>query len=396
MTTSRKIPLSVYVLGLAIFAQGTSELMLSGLLPAVAEDLEVSIPDAGLLTSGFALGMLVGAPILAVATLRLPRRATMLGFLGVFAVTHVLSAMAPGYGMLLGLRVVGAVAYAGFWGVAAVTTLRLVPDDAKGKAMAVVAGGLTIATIVGVPAGTFVGQQLGWRAAFWAVAGLSALSAVLILATIPARIGDGETPSLRAELRVMANRRLWIAYVATAMSAGSVTALFTYLGAMLIGRTGVGEAWVPVVLLLFGLGSLAGISLGGRFADRAAFATLNAGFAGVALVAVGIYLAAGNPLVTVVLVIALGLLGFMTNPAVNVRVFTLAGEAPTLAGAANISAFNVGITVGPWLAGLLIDGGYGLASPALVTAALALVGIGMVAWSRSLRHHDPAPVMAAA
>ncbi|MEV0648032.1 Cmx/CmrA family chloramphenicol efflux MFS transporter [Phytomonospora sp. NPDC050363] len=396
MTTSRKIPLAVYVLGFAIFAQGTSELMLSGLLPAVAADLDVSIPDAGLLTSGFALGMLVGAPVLAVATLRLPRRATMLVFLAAFALSHVGSALAPGYGSLLALRVVGAFAYAGFWAVAAVTTVRLAPEGSRGKAMAVVTGGLTIATIIGVPAGTFVGQQVGWRAAFWAVAALTALSAILVITTVPARTGAGETPRLRSELKVMANRRLWIAYVATAMSAGSVTALFTYLGAMLIGTTGLGESWVPIVLLLFGLGSLAGISLGGRFADRAAFATLTVGFAGVAILGALIYLTAASAAAVVVLIVLLGVLGFMTNPAVNVRVFTLAGDAPTLAGATNIAAFNVGITLGPWLAGLLIDGGFGLASPALITVALALVGVAVVGWSRSLRHHDPAPVMAAA
>src|SRR5687768_6393818 len=164
------MPIAIYVLGLAIFAQGTSELMLTGLLPELSQDLGVSISDAGLLISAFAIGMLVGAPVLAVVTLRWPRRTALLTFLAVFALTHVVGALAPNYEVLLATRAVGAFVYAGFWAVAAVTAVGLVEDDRRGRAMSIVAGGLTVATIVGLPAGTAVGQHLGWRAAFWGVA----------------------------------------------------------------------------------------------------------------------------------------------------------------------------------------------------------------------------------
>ncbi|WP_280204390.1 MFS transporter, partial [Nocardia farcinica] len=179
------MPPAVYVLGLAIFAQGTSELLLAGLLTEVSADLAISIPRAGLLISAFALGMLVGAPVLAVATLRLPRRDTLLAFLAIFVAAHVVGALTADYAVLFGTRVVAAFVYAGFWALSAATVVDLVPAAARGRAMSIVAGGLTVATIVGLPAGTVIGQQLGWRAAFWAVAALSAAAAIGVLAVVP-------------------------------------------------------------------------------------------------------------------------------------------------------------------------------------------------------------------
>lgn len=201
------MPLAVYILGLSIFAQGTSELMLSGLLTELSVDLGVTIPQAGLLISAFALGMLVGAPVLAVATLRLLRRNALLAFLAVFVATHVVAALTSDYWVLFATRAVGAFVYAGFWSVAATTAIGLVPVSARGKAMSIVAGGLTIATVVGLPAGTVIGQHLGWRAAFWTVAIMSTLAMLGVLAKIPAGRAD-TTPDLRKELRSMVNPAL--------------------------------------------------------------------------------------------------------------------------------------------------------------------------------------------
>ncbi|MBT2224529.1 Cmx/CmrA family chloramphenicol efflux MFS transporter [Nonomuraea sp. NEAU-A123] len=390
------MPLAVYILGLSIFAQGTSELMLAGLLPEMASDLGVSIPYAGLLISGFALGMLVGSPVLAVVTLRWPRRTALLTFLAIFALTHVVGAVTPSYGVLFGTRVVGAFVYAGFWAVAAVTAMGLVPEGARGKAMSIVAGGLTVATIVGLPAGTVIGQQFGWRAAFWAVTVLSGLAAIGVVATIPGgRPEAGSVPRLGQELRSMVNARLWLSYGTTALATGAVLVTFSYLGAMLIDTTGLAAGWVPVVLGLYGVGSLIGISLGGRQADARPFGTLYVGVAGVVVASVGLGVFAGVPGVAVGLIFLLGAFGFSTNPALNTRVFTVGKDAPTLAAATNFSAFNVGITVGPWVGGLAIGAGFGYPVVAWIGAGLGVAALGTVGLAalldKRVRTDAPAP-----
>ncbi|MEU4651165.1 Cmx/CmrA family chloramphenicol efflux MFS transporter [Nocardia fluminea] len=377
------MPTAVYILGLSIFAQGTSELMLAGLLPDLAADLGVSIPRAGLLISAFALGMLVGAPVLAVVTLRWPRRDALLAFLAIFVAAHVVGALSGDYWVIFATRVVSAFVYAGFWALAAATAVSLVAPQSRGRAMSVVAGGLTIATIIGVPAGTVIGQHWGWRAAFWAVAGLSALSAIGVLTKIPGG-RPATVPALRGELRVMANARLWVSYGATALSTGSAFVTFAYLGAMLTDTTGISPAWVPAVLGLYGAGGLIGITVGGRFADAHPFRTLYVGATGMTVIAAAIAVTAHSPAPVIVLVLLLGAFGFATNPALNTRVFTLADGAPTLAAATNYSAFNVGITVGPWLGGLAIGAGLGFTSVGWIGAALGLAMLATVGLSHRL------------
>ncbi|WP_433521887.1 Cmx/CmrA family chloramphenicol efflux MFS transporter [Nocardia pseudovaccinii] len=377
------MPLAVYILGLSIFAQGTSELMLSGLLTQMAGDLGVSIPQAGLLISAFALGMLVGAPALAVITLHWPRRTALLAFLGVFIAAHVVAALTPGYWVLFGTRVIGAFVYAGFWAVAATTALSLVPENARGRAMSIVAGGLTVANIVGLPAGTVIGQHLGWRAAFWTVAIPSALAMAGVAAKIPGG-RPAQVPDLRRELRTMVNPRLWLSYSTTALSTGAQLVIFAYLGALLARATGIAESWIPLVLTLYGIGALIGITVGGRAADAHPFRVLTVGMIGLIVISAVLALTATEPAPVVLLVFLLGAFGFATNPALNTRVFALAGAAPTLATAINFSAFNVGITVGPWLGGLAIGGGLGYPSVAWIGEAFAIAALATVAWAAAL------------
>lgn len=373
------MPLAVYVLGMAIFAQGTSELMLAGLLPEMAADLGVSVPDAGLLISAFAIGMLVGAPVLAVLTLRWPHRSTMLAFLAVFVLTHAVSALTPGYWVLFAMRIAGAFVYAGFWAVAAATAVSLVPQNARGRAMGVVAGGLTVAAIVGLPAGTVIGQHLGWRAAFWAVAAMSAAAMAGVAATIPAGRTGGAAPRVRAELRAVAVPRLWLLYGTTALATSGLLVTFGYLGALLTETTGIAEAWVPGVLALYGVGALIGITAGGRTADTRAVPTLYAGFAGLTVVSVLLALMAESPVPVMVLVFLLGFAGFTTNPTLNTRAFGMVDGAATLVAAGNVVAFNIGITVGPWLGGLALDAGLGYPATAWIGAALGIAALGAVA-----------------
>ena len=381
------MPFAVYVLASAIFAQGTSELMLAGLLPELSTDLQVSIPDAGLLISAFAAGMLVGAPVLAVVTLRWPRRTTLLVFIAVFAITHVIGALTTDYGVLLISRIVGAFVYAGFWAVAAVTAIGLVPTGSRAKAMSVVTGGLTIATIIGLPAGTVIGQRLGWQAAFWTVALLSVLSAVGIAKTIPAGRPEpsaGDAPSLTDELRMMANGRLWLSYLTTALVTAAIMVTFSYLAPLLTGDTGLPTGAIPAVLGLYGVGSLIGITLGGRTADALPFHTLAVGITGICALSVVLAVWAEVPLIAIGTVFLLGGFGFATNPALNARVFSLAENAPTLATAINFSAFNVGITIGPWLGGLAIDAGTGYPALGWIAAVLGVLALGTVLFAALL------------
>ncbi|MGP3929966.1 Cmx/CmrA family chloramphenicol efflux MFS transporter [Nonomuraea sp. KM88] len=374
------MPLAVYILGLSIFAQGTSELMLAGLLPEMARDLHVSVPEAGLLISAFAIGMLVGAPVLAIATLRWPPRTALLTFMLVFALTHVVGAMTADYAVVFATRVAGAFVYAGFWAVAASTAIGLVPANARGRAMSILAGGLTVATIIGLSSGTVIGQHLGWRAAFWAVAGLSALAAVGVFATIPGgRPEAGARPRVQDELRAMLNPPLWLAYGTIALTTAALLASFSYLSVLLTGTTGLAPAWIPAVLALYGVGALIGITIGGRTADARPFLVLFTGVTGLIATSAALAASAAVPVLAIVLVFLLGAFGFGTNPALNARPFALAKAAPTLTAAMNVSSFNVGITVGPWLGGLSIGAGFGYPSVAWIGAAIGVAALGAVA-----------------
>ncbi|MGW8362589.1 Cmx/CmrA family chloramphenicol efflux MFS transporter [Streptomyces wedmorensis] len=392
------MPLIIYVLGFGTFAQGTSEFMLSGLLPSLAGDLDRSLSEAGLLVSAFAIGMVVGAPLLTLATLKLPRRAALIGFQAVFVAGHVAAALVPHFGFLLVMRVVTGMAYAGFWTLASVAAVSLVAADRRGKAMSVVVSGLSLAMILGVPAGTLLAQHASWQAAFWAVAVTTALSTVAVLLTLPTR-HDTTTarPALRKELRSLAVPRLWVAYATTALTTSATIAIFSYLGALLQDVTGLSEGLVPVVLGLYGVGALAGLTVGGRIADRAPFGALLTGMGTVAVVAAAIAVTAHEATAVIPLAVLLAAGGFLTNPAVNARVFGILGETRTLGSAMNIAAFNVGIAVAPWVSGLVIDAAPGLAGIGWVGAAFALVAIASTLLDRNLtrrhRRATPAPAV---
>lgn len=374
------MPVAVYILGLSIFAQGTSELMLAGLLTEMASDLGVSVPQAGLLISAFALGMLFGAPILAIVTLRWPRRTALLAFLAVFAAAHIVGALTSDYRVLFGTRVVAAFVYAGFWAVAAATAVGLVPENARGKAMSVVAGGITLATVVGLPLGTVIGQHLGWRAAFWAVALLSVAAMVGVWAKVPdAR--PTVVPSVRNELRALTSGPVWLLFGTTMLAIAALMVTFAYLGALLTDTTGLSEGWVPVILAVYGLGACIGIALGGKVADAHPMRTLTLGIAGLTVASALLALTVEHLAPVVVLVFLLGAFGFGVNPVLNSRVFTLAPQASIMGAAGNVAAFNVGITVGPWVGGLAIEAGWGYPSVAWIGAALGIVALAVVAWS---------------
>ncbi|WP_425576231.1 Cmx/CmrA family chloramphenicol efflux MFS transporter [Streptomyces glaucosporus] len=403
-----RMPLAVYVLGLSVFALGTSEFMISGLLQPLARDMDVSIPQAGLLVSAFAIGMVVGAPVLAGATLRLPQRTTLIALLAVFGLGQVAGAVAPSYGVLFASRVVSALACAGFWAVGAAVAVSLAPPGMKARAMSVMIGGLSIANVVGVPAGAVLGQHAGWRAAFWAVAAMSALALAGVLALVPRTQPPtgAERPRLRRELRIYRDGQVWLAIAITALNAAATFCLFSYLSPLLTDTAGLDESWVPTVLVLYGVGALIGTAVGGRVADAHLFGTMYTGLAATTAVLALLALTAHLPAAAVGLALCLGLTSFFTAPAINARMFDIAGAAPTLAGATNTSAFNIGNTLGPWVGGLVIGAGWGYKAVSWTSAALAVAAVGATAvasrWhrrtaaSRVVAGSRPAPAVPAA
>lgn len=380
-TTGRRLPAAVYVLGLSVFALGTSEFMLSGLLPPLAADLEVSIPTAGLLISAFAIGMVVGAPVLAAATLRLPRRLTLIWLLAIFALGQVVGAVAPSYALLFASRVVSALACAGFWAVGAAVAVSMVPAGSRARAMSVLLSGLSIANIAGVPGGAVLGQHFGWRASFWAVAAMSLVGLVGVVALVPRTppTPAARRPELRRELRLYRVPMVWLAVVTTALFAAATFCFFSYLAPLLTEVAGLDERWVPVVLTLYGVGALLGTLVGGRTADAHLFPTLFVALGSATGVLLLIGVTAGSPGVLVGLSALLGFTAFTAGPALNARLFNLAEAAPTLAGATNTAAFNLGNTVGPWLGGVVIDAGLGYARTALAGGVLCAAAVGATA-----------------
>ncbi|WP_037890745.1 Cmx/CmrA family chloramphenicol efflux MFS transporter [Streptomyces sp. NRRL S-87] len=378
------MPVAVYVLGLSVFALGTSEFMLSGLLPPIAEDMGVTIPRAGLLISAFAIGMVVGAPLLAVATLRLPRRTTLVSLITLFGLGQVAGALAPSYELLFVSRIVSALACAGFWAVGAAVAIAMVPVDARARAMAVMIGGLSIANVLGVPAGAFLGEHFGWRAAFWAVGAASAIALAGILALIPPIPLPDARPRLARELGIYRDRQVWLAVAVTALAAGGVFCAFSYLAPLLTDVAGLGSGTVPSVLALFGIGALVGTTIGGRVADAHLFGVLLTGITASTVFLVALALFATSPVAAVTLSFLIGVSAFYTAPALNARMFNVAGAAPTLAGATTTAAFNLGNTGGPWLGGTVIDAGLGFPATAWAGAAMTVTALGLVALSLRL------------
>ncbi|MFG2872064.1 Cmx/CmrA family chloramphenicol efflux MFS transporter [Streptomyces sp. NPDC048338] len=372
------MPLAVYILGLSVFALGTSEFMLSGLLSSIADDMNVSIPRAGLLISAFAIGMVVGAPLLAVATLRLPRKTTLIALISVFGLGQVAGALAPNYAVLFASRVVSALACAGFWALGAAVAIAMVPVGARAKAMAVMIGGLSIANVLGVPAGAFLGEHLGWRSAFWAVALASAIALVGVVTRIP-HIPLPETkPVLRRELVIYRDRQVLLSILVTALAAGGVFCAFSYLAPLLTDVSGLDAGWVSGVLALFGVGALLGTYIGGRVADAHLFGVLLSGITASTVFLAGLALLASSPVATITLTFLLGVSCFYTAPALNARMFNVAGAAPTLAAATTTAAFNLGNTGGPWLGGTVIDADLGFAATAWAGAAMTVAALGTV------------------
>ncbi|SDS04503.1 MFS transporter, DHA1 family, arabinose polymer transporter [Brevibacterium sandarakinum] len=369
------MPVAVFVLGLTVFSLGTTEFMVAGLLPELSAEFDVTVSQAGWLISVFALGVVIGAPLITAATTRIPRKAALIGLLVIFIAGEVVATLAGSFEVLMAARVVTAVAHGAFFGIGAVLAADLVEPERRARAISIMFGGLTIATIAGVPLGTFLGQQIGWRAAFGAVAVLGIVDLIGVATLVPKQPAQSGGLDLRRELSAFANTRVWLALATTMLSQAGLYTAYTYIAPLLTDVTGFAPGWVAPLLGLFGVGTFIGSLIGGRLADRSLMATLCLGLIGLAAILAAFTLTAGHQVAMVVTLALFGVGAFVINPALQTRVMNLADHAPTLASTSNISAFNLGNALGPWLGGLGISSGAGLLAPSWIGALLALAAL---------------------
>ncbi|MFF4763446.1 MFS transporter [Streptomyces sp. NPDC001292] len=382
------MPLALLALAVGAFGIGTTEFVIMGLLPEIAADYGVSIPTAGLLVTGYALGVVVGAPLLTVLGTKVSRKQMLMLLMALFVLGNVLSALAPNFGLMLAGRVVASLAHGSFFGIGSVVAADLVAPQKKAGAIATMFTGLTIANIVGVPLGTFIGQAAGWRVTFVIVAALGVVGLLGIARLVPA-MPRAEGAHLRRELTAFRNPQVLLAMAMTVLGFGGVFAAITYIAPMMTHVAGYSDGAVTWLLVLFGVGMFLGNLLGGRYADRALMPMLYATLGGLAVVLALFTLTAHSKVLAAITILLVGALGFATVPPLQKRVLDQAHGAPTLASAVNIGAFNLGNALSAWLGGLVIAAGLGYTAPNWVGAALAAAALVLAFWSAALERRTP-------
>ncbi len=384
--SSFRLPL--LALAVAAFAIGTTEFVIMGLLPEVAADLRVSIPSAGMLVSGYALGVPVGAPLLAALTARIECKRALLLLLGLFIVGNLLCAIAPTYGVLMVARVVAAFCHGSFFGIGAVVAAHLVPPGQRARAIALMFTGLTLANVLGVPFGTFLGQWAGWRATFWAVTGLGVLAGLAVMRFVPA-LPNLRAPDMRRELRVLREPQALIALGMTVLGFGGVFTVFTYIAPILQTQSHVSPQWTGAVLVLFGVGTTLGNLLGGRLADWRLMPSLMGILVALAALMALFAWTMHDTAAAIATVFVWGIASFATVAPLQSRVVHVAGDAPNLASTLNIAAFNLGNAGGAWLGGVVIAAGLGLPAVSLAGAAVTVAGLLATVASVVLERRSP-------
>jgi MFS transporter, DHA1 family, inner membrane transport protein len=387
------MPIPLLALAISAFAIGTTEFLIMGLLPEVARDLSVSIPAAGLLVTGYALGVAAGAPLLAVLTSRMPRKLALQLLMGVFIIGNVFCALATDYSLLMVARVVASFAHGSFFGIGAVVAASLVPTEKRASAIALMFTGLTLATVLGVPFGTAIGQEFGWRVAFWIVSALGVISLVGITALVPNRHDIAPT-SLGHEVRVLRDPQVWVALGMTVLGFGGVFVVFTYIAPILEQVSGFSPRGVTYMLVLFGLGLTLGNTMGGKLADRALMPSLMGILVVLAVVMAVFTKTSHASLPAAVTVFVWGVAAFATVPPLQMRVVAKAAAAPNLASTLNIGAFNMGNAMGAWLGGLVIAHGVALDLLPWVAAAVSIAAL-LLTWFASRLDRRDARVPAA-
>lgn len=375
--SNRRMPVALYALTAGAFGIGTTEFVIMGLLLQVASDLHVTITAAGLLISGYALGVCFGAPLLTAATGGMPRKTALIALMVIFTIGNIACALAPNYAVLMIARVITSLAHGTFFGVGSVVATGLVPNDRKASAISIMFTGLTVATLLGVPAGAWIGLHFGWRATFWAVSAIGLVSIAVITLLVPADHGNDQARlAFREEMKVLTRSQVLLGLLATVIGFAGVFTVFTYIQPILTRVTGFADSAVSPILIVFGVGMIAGNLLGGRFADHKLVPTLLGTLAALAVVLGLMTFALHSKPAAVLFVGLLGAATFATVPPLQLRVLQKAeGAGQSLASSLNIAAFNLGNAIGAWLGGTVIDHGPGLGAVTWVAALVTLCGL---------------------
>ncbi|MFE6621410.1 MFS transporter [Streptomyces sp. NPDC008086] len=387
------MPLALLALAVGAFGIGTTEFVMMGLLPEVANDLDISIPTAGHLVSAYALGVVIGAPLLAAVTARMPRRTVLIGLMALFVTGNALSAFAPTYDWLMAARFLSGLPHGAFFGVGAVVATGMVAPERKARSVSLMFLGLTMANVAGVPVATLTGQHLGWRATFLGVStiGLAAMAALALL--IPRGEAHAAPPAgLRGELAALRSLPVWLALGTTVAGFGALFAAYSYITPMLTDAAGYADASVTLLLALFGVGATVGNLLGGRLADHSMRRTLFGGLLSLVAVLAMFPLLMSTAWSAALAVALLGMAAFVTGSPLNLMVMEKASSAPSLASSANQAAFNLANAGGAWVGGLALAAGFGVTSPALVGSALAVLGLGVASVAYAVDRRRAAPL----
>ncbi|MFC3450061.1 MFS transporter [Amycolatopsis speibonae] len=389
------MPVALLALAIGAFGIGTTEFVMMGVLPEAAADFGVSIPSAGYLISGYALGVVVGAPLLTAAAVRLPRKTMLLAMMGLFTLGNVLFALSPNQEFGIAFRFLAGLPHGAFFGAGAVVASSLAKPGERAKAVSMMFMGLTLANVVGVPLGTLLGQKVGWRATFGVVAVIGLVAMAAIAKLVPHQ-GKPVEPSLRGELGAFRRPQVWLALAIVTFGLGGVFACLSYIAPMLTDVTGYSPSNVTLLLSLAGIGMTIGNYLGGRLADKALMPSLYVSLFGLATVLAIFTFTANGKVGAAVTIFFVGLAGFMIGPMMQARIMEKAGGTPSLVSAAVQSAFNIANSIGAYLGGLVIAGGLGLVAPNWVGASLAVLGLSLAVVSGGLDRREArlAPAMA--
>jgi DHA1 family inner membrane transport protein len=379
-TLTSAIPLPLLALASASFGIGTTEFVIMGLLPDVARDLHVTIPHAGLLVTGYALGVVVGAPIVAMLTMRLPRKPTLLAMIATFVLGNLLCAIAPNYPLLMAARIVTAFCHGAYFGIGAVVAADLVAPNRRASAIALMFAGLTVANVLGVPLGTALGQAEGWRAAFWAVVAIGIMSFAAVARWLPSRIAM-KTGDLRREVRVLRDPQVALAMLMSVLASASLFTVFTYITPILEHVTNLPPKRVTFVLLLFGVALTVGNVLGGKLADWKLMPSVLGTFVGAIAILAAFTVTSGDAIAAISSVFVWGVVAFALVPLLQMRVVDTASAAPNLASTLNQGAFNLGNATGAWLGGAVLSAGAGYDVLPLVGAAVGALAFGLAVLS---------------
>lgn len=382
-----RLPALVYVVAAGIFLMGTTEFMLAGLLPDVAADLGVDVTQAGLLITAFAAGMIIGPPIMALATLRLPARATLVGALAVFAAGHVVAALSDSFAVVTVSRVITALATGTFWAIGAVVATTVAGPGASARALAVMSGGLSLAVVAGVPLGAFASLFTGWRGPFWMLAGLSLVIGVAVHRMAPATVGKQTADaSVRTAVSALRPWRMWVVLAAIVLAQAGFLGMYSFISPLLTDRARIPAALVPVVLVGFGIGALLGTVVGGRLGDRHPLGTIAVAVLSSATGMLVVAATASHTTITVIIVVLLGASGLGANPVLIAQTLRHAGGS-TLASSLATAAFNLGTAGGSALAAATLTTSLGLAGPAVLGAAITGSALAPIAVLAATRRH---------